>query len=278
MTFPVFFSIHRCRTRYCVCKLNGTGCDPAICSCINCDNMMKPLSEMPKQYLDPEDDDDEEVFVPSSREEQVCKIKGLQNFCHLIDDFEGRRITNPSQSLANAYSARETAAEAAKELIDKESEVRKGIEQEIKELKKEMEATLRKEDEALKKYRQKTNKVLCLEMEEPCRWNTTYKQLKTHVMKTGDLPPLPNACTNEHDRRLSIWVQEMKSLVYSKSERIIHAPHRIEALEGLGIEWIESSEDSWNKMLDRLCEYKRQKKTVRLPSWMQVRALVSRMG
>mmetsp|Transcript_21158 Transcript_21158/g.44432 ORF Transcript_21158/g.44432 Transcript_21158/m.44432 type:complete len:87 (-) Transcript_21158:17-277(-) len=75
-----------------------------------------------------------------------------------------------------------------------------------------------------------TNKVMRLELEEPCRWNETYQNLKQYVVGVGTLPPPPSMCSSEEERRLSIWVEEMKSLVYSQSDKIIRAPHRIENL------------------------------------------------
>mmetsp|Transcript_34320 Transcript_34320/g.61617 ORF Transcript_34320/g.61617 Transcript_34320/m.61617 type:complete len:897 (-) Transcript_34320:68-2758(-) len=261
---------NKCRTKYCDCNSRGVGCDPAVCTCINCENMMKPLSEMLDNELEQVDEDETEVFIPN-KVGGYCNVKGLQHFSHLINDFEQRRISEPSEKVNIAYIGRESAAETAKKVMDEESKICSDMEEEIKQFQAQLEGKIKKENQALGKYRQKTNNVMCLEMEEPCRWNDTYKQLKDYVMKTGDLPPVPSACTTEIDRKLSICVQEMKSLVYSKSERIINAPHRIEALESLGIEWVESSEGRWNKMYERLLTYKRQHKTVRLPSFMQCR-------
>jgi len=155
--------------------------------------------------------------------------------------------------------------------VDEESRTRETLQAQIQELESKLQAKIEKESGALDTYREDTNRVMCLELKEPCRWNSTYQQLKSYVMRTGDLPPVPSACVAEVDRRLSIWVQEMKSLVFSKSQRIVNAPHRIEALESLGIEWIESSEDRWNSMLGKLVAYKRQHDTVKLPSFMQCR-------
>jgi len=261
---------NKCLAKYCDCNSRGVGCDPKVCTCINCENMMKPLSEMPEKAFQQDDEEQTEVFIPD-KVDRDCKIKGLQKFSHMINDFDEQRISNPAQKVNIAYLGRKSAAEAAKKVMDEELAVRVGLEVKIKLLEAQLGGKIKNENQALKNHRQKTNAVMCLEMEEPCRWNDTYKQLKEYVMKTGDLPPVPSACTTEVDRRLSIWVQEMKSLVYSKSERIINAPHRIEALESLGIEWILSSEDQWNKMFDSLAAYKRQHKTVRLPSFMQCR-------
>ncbi|KAL7534816.1 hypothetical protein ACHAXR_008392 [Thalassiosira sp. AJA248-18] len=261
---------NKCSTKYCDCNSRGVGCDPAVCTCINCANMMKPESEMVDNGLEKEDEVETEVFIPSEAD-HGCKVKGLQIFAHLINDCEERRISDPSEKLNIAYLSRELAAEATKKVMEEESNVRGEIEEEIAQLEERLKAKLNRESVALESYHQRTNKVMCLEMEEPCRWNSMYQKLKEYVMKTGDLPPVPSACTNEYDRKLSIWVQEMKSLVYSKSERITNAPHRIEALESLGIEWVESSEEHWRKMHDRLAAYKRQHKTVRLPSFMHCR-------
>ena len=249
----------RCVSKYCDCNSRGAGCDPSVCTCVNCENMMKPLSEMLDSELQAEDEDETEVFIPA--EPVVSKIKGLENFGHMIDDFEDRPL---EEKVTAAY-------EAAEKVTEEEANVRAGLEEEIKQLEAQLEEKVKKENAALDVYRRETNKVMCLELEEPSRWNDTYQQLKRYVIKTGDLPPLPSACTNEADRRLSIWVQEMKSLVYSKSERIINAPHRIEALESLGVEWIESSEDRWNKMYQRLAAYKKEHGTATLPSFMQCR-------
>lgn len=214
--------------------------------------------------------DEVEVFVPQD-DEINCKVKGLQNFSYMIDDFEERRIANPTAALAIAYGARENAVATAKKVMEEEAKKRAGIEAEIKQLEDELESKVRKESEALEEYRQNTNKVLCLEMKEPCRWNENYYKLKQYVQQNGELPPVPSGCNSEDVRRLSIWVQEMKSLVYSKSERITSAPHRIEALEALGIEWIESSETKWNSMYDKLVAYKKQHKTAKLPPFMECR-------
>jgi len=261
---------NKCNTKYCDCNSRGVGCDPAVCTCINCENMMKPLSEMLDDELNEVEEDETEVFVPQEVE-MDCNIKGLYNFSHRIDDFEERRIPNPSEKLNVAYIGRESAATEAREVMDEESETRSKLEEEIAQLEAQLQGKIDKEAQALQQYRRKTNRVMCLEMEEPCRWNNMYKELKEYVMKTGDLPPVPSACTTEIDRKLSIWVQEMKSLKYSKSERMVNAPHRIEALESLGVEWIESSEDRWNKMYERLVAYKRKHGTVKLPSFMQCR-------
>mmetsp|Transcript_42990 Transcript_42990/g.91412 ORF Transcript_42990/g.91412 Transcript_42990/m.91412 type:complete len:933 (+) Transcript_42990:300-3098(+) len=265
---------NKCRTKYCDCNSRGVGCDPAVCTCINCENMMKPLSEAIDDGLQPIDEDPTEVFAPNEDHKDLlrCSIKGLHNFSHLIDDFEeGRRIADPSEKVSVAYAALRSAAEAARKVVAEESWVRGSVQEEIRRLESQLRANIKDEDEALEDCREKTNRVMCLEMEEPCRWNSTYRQLKAYVMRTGDLPPVPSACAAEVDRRLSIWVQEMKSLVYSKSERMTNAPHRIEALESLGIEWIESSEDRWNKMYGSLRAYKRRNGTVKLPSFMQCR-------
>lgn len=257
----------RCVTKYCDCNVRGDGCDPAVCSCTNCENMMKPLSEIAEGELRPEEDPTE-VYVPDEPEDR----NRLPNFSHLIDDFDdGGRIAFPKGTLKMAYISKDKAAEAAAVVREEETKVRSGLELEISLLEKQLEAKIEKEHEALEKYRESTNRVMCLEMEEPCRWNHTYQQLKNYVYKSGDLPPVPSACVGETERRLSIWVQEMKSLHYSKSEKIMNFPHRIEALESLGIEWIESSEERWNRMYDRLAAYKAKEGTVKLPSFMQCR-------
>ena len=198
-------------------------------------------------------------------------LKGLQNFSHLMDDWDETRVSNPTSKMNIAYINKQPALEAAKKAKEEEAAVRQEIEAEIKGMEAVLQAKIKEEHEALTDYRSKTNTVMCLEMEEPCRWNNTYQQLKQYVIKTGDLPPVPSACTTELDRRLSIWIQEQKSLVYSKATRIVNAPHRIEALEALGIEWIESSDDKWNRMYKNLKAYKQEHNTVILPSFMQCR-------
>lgn len=234
--------------------------------------MMKPFSEMTEDdVLQEVLEDKTGVFIPEEVEDN-CKVKGLHNFSHLIDDFEEDRVSNPSGPLNGTYLTKKPAAAAAMKVKEEETEVRRRLENEIKEIEAQLEGKIRTEQLELSVYRAKTNTVMCLEMEEPCRWNETYQQLKEYVIKTGDLPPVPSGCTTETDRRLSIWIQEQKSLVYSKSERIVNAPHRIEALEALGIELIETSEEEkWNKMYGRLAAYKRENDTVILPSFMQCR-------
>ena len=263
-------SFNRCSTKYCDCVSNGMGCDPAVCTCINCENMMKPHSENLQDEIKPEEEDETEVYIPSEVDDRA-KIRNIPNFAHLINDFEDRRVVDPSERLKIAYIQRENAQGAAKQAMEEESAKRKEIEQQVAQLEAELGAKLKKEYGALESYRKYTNNVMCLEIQEPSRWNSMYGMLKAYVMKTGDLPPVPSACTTEADRKLSIWVQEMKSLHYSKSDRIMNAPHRIEALESLGIEWVESTEDRWTKMFNRLAAYKRQHKDVTLPSFMQCR-------
>ena len=262
---------NKCLAKYCDCNARGTGCDPAVCTCVNCENMMKPLSEMMDSELQPDEPEETtEVFAVDL--DTDCKIKGLENFSHLIDDLEeADRVPNPAGKLSSAYINKNSAAEVAKKVQEEEARVRSEIEGKIKLIETQVEVKIAKEYESLKDYRSETNEVMCLEMEEPCRWNSTYQQLKQYVITNGDLPQVPSACTNEADRRLSIWVQEQKSLVYSKSERIINAPHRIEALSNLGIEWIESSDERWHRMYGRLAAYKRQHGTAILPSFTQCR-------
>lgn len=261
---------NKCITKYCDCNSRGVGCDPAVCSCVNCENMMKPLSEVQEHEHQRDDEDETEVYAPTGLD-VGCKVKGLENWFHLIDDFEDRRISVPSEKVSAAYAARESAADAAMKVIEEESKARSALEKEIEQLEGQLEGKVESESRALEEYLQRTNRVMCLEMEEPCRWNDTYRRLKEYVMRNGDLPPAPSACANEPDRRLSIWVQEMKSLVYSKSERMTTAPHRVEALEALGVEWVESSEARWNRMHDRLAAYKKQHGTAQLPPFMQCR-------
>jgi len=218
-----------------------------------------------------DDEDKTQVFVEEVVEDDPRGLKGLQNFSHLMDDWDETRVSNPTSKMNIAYINKQPALEAAKKAKEEEAAVRQEIEAEIKGMEAVLQAKIKEEHEALTDYRSKTNTVMCLEMEEPCRWNNTYQQLKQYVIKTGDLPPVPSACTTELDRRLSIWIQEQKSLVYSKATRIVNAPHRIEALEALGIEWIESSDDKWNRMYKNLKAYKQEHNTVILPSFMQCR-------
>ena len=232
--------------------------------------MMKPHSEMTAADESQQVKEDEtEVYTPRDADES--KIKGLMNYSHLIDDFKESRLPNSSGKITLAYNNKMSAAETAVTVMEEEAEVQRGLEEQIKDLESQLGDKVKAEASAHENYRQKTNEVMCLEMEEPCRWNSTYQQLREYVYKTGDFPPVPSACNNEADRRLSIWVQQQKSLVYSKSESLINAPHRIEALEHLGIEWIESSEEHWDKMYRRLVAYKRQHNSVKLPSFMQCR-------
>lgn len=72
---------NRCATKYCDCNARGVGCNPAVCNCINCANMMKPHSEMLDHELEPEVEEDEtQVFIPSDVDATVSsKIKGLSN-------------------------------------------------------------------------------------------------------------------------------------------------------------------------------------------------------
>ncbi|KAL7551053.1 hypothetical protein ACHAWF_017321 [Thalassiosira exigua] len=263
---------NKCITKYCDCNARGTGCDPAVCTCINCENMMKPLSELEileEHELPREDADDVGLYVP--KEPAESRIKGLEHWSHRIDDFEGRRVADPQDKLVGAYLAREEAQQKARKVIDEEAAVRAKLEEETRALEAELEGHVKEEGRALEHYRRETNNVMCLEMFEPCRWNRTYQKLKEYVMRKGDLPPVPSACAAEEDRRISIWVQEQKSLVYSGAERITNAPHRIEALEALGIEWVETSETRWNKMLGRLAEHKGRHGTAKLPPFMQCR-------
>lgn len=261
---------NKCRTKYCDCNNRGVGCDPAVCSCINCENMMKPRSEMIHDGLEPVQEDETEVFAPEVAER--CSVKGLGNFSHRIDDFDLERLVqDPGEKLSAAYEAREAAVKATEAVVREESEARDALRDQIRRLEVHLQAKVKGEDEALRERRLKTDAVMRLEMDEPCRWNATYRRLKSYVMRTGDLPPVPSACVAEADRRLSIWIQEMKSLVYSKSERMINFPHRVEALESLGIEWIESSEDRWNSMYAKLAEYKEREGTAELPSFMRCR-------
>jgi len=231
------------------------------------------MSEMTENELQQKDDEDKtQVFaIEEAAEDDPRGLKGLQNFSHLMDDWDETRVSNPTSKMNIAYINKQPALEAAKKAKEEEAAVRQEIEAEIKGMEAVLQEKIKEEHEALTDYRSKTNTVMCLEMEEPCRWNNTYQQLKQYVIKTGDLPPVPSACTTELDRRLSIWIQEQKSLVYSKATRIVNAPHRIEALEALGIEWIESSDDKWNRMYKNLKAYKQEHNTVILPSFMQCR-------
>ena len=250
----------------------------------NCRNMTKFSKSKRKQkpFSKTQDELDQvedrtEVFALEDVDCQQSSIKGLQpDFSHLIRDLDDEeRVANPSERLHAAYTERRTAKEAAKKAIEEESKVQNELIEEIKRLEAQQKAHAEAEDRALDDYRQKTNAVMCLEMEEPCRWNDTYKRLKMYIKTHGELPPAPSFCTKEADRKLSIWIREMVSLKFSgggaksRHNRLTMAPHRIEALEALGVEWIETGEDHWNKMYDRLLAYKRDHKTVRLPSFMQ---------
>lgn len=222
------------------------------------------------------EEDETEVFAAIDADAAAagpCGVKGLDKFSHRIDDREegARRIADPSERLGAAYAAREAAAEEADRVAEEESALREKLREEIEQLESELQETLGREDEARGEYRRTTGEVMRLEMEEPCLWNETYGRLKAYVEENGDLPPAPSACSVESDRRLSIFVRENKSLVYSKSRRMTSAPHRIEALGSLGVEWIRSGEDRWNDLHRRLLAYQRRTGAATLPPLVQCR-------
>ena len=222
----------------------------------------------------PEEEPDEKTEVfPVDGLDKRCTLQNLHSFEHLINDLETRRnVPDPTPKLSNLYGEHEGLATETQSVIEKETALRANITAEIQSLKADLQQTIKAEDDARRAYRNETVSVMRLELQEPCRFNRMYCCLQKYVSEHGHLPPLPSSCESEEDRRLSIWIQENKSVMYSKSERITNFPHRMTALQAMGIDAGESDGDRrWHKMFAKLELYKNQHGTAVLPTLAECR-------
>ena len=217
-------------------------------------------------------DEKTEVF-PVDGLDKRCILQNLHSFEHRINDLETRRnVPDPTPKLETLYGEHEKLAAETQSVIEKETALRANISAEILRLKSDLQQSTKAEDGARRAYRDETVSVMRLELQEPCRFNRMYGCLQKYVSAHGHLPPLPSSCESEEDRRLSIWIQENKSLMYSKSERITNYPHRIAALQAMGIEAGESDAQArWDKMFAKLELYKHQHGTAVLPTLAECR-------
>mmetsp|Transcript_5254 Transcript_5254/g.11253 ORF Transcript_5254/g.11253 Transcript_5254/m.11253 type:complete len:661 (+) Transcript_5254:170-2152(+) len=222
----------------------------------------------------PEEKPDEKTEVfPVAGLDKRCTLQNLHSFEHLINDLETRRnVPDPTPKLSTFYDEHEKLAAETQSVIERETALRANITAEIQRLKSDLQQSIKAEDGSRRAYRDETVDVMRLELQEPCRFNRMYGCLQKYVSGHGHLPPLPSSCESEEDRRLSIWIQENKSLMYSKSERITNFPHRITALKAMGIDAGESDAHArWNKMFAKLELYKHQHGTAVLPTLVECR-------
>ncbi|KAL9179245.1 hypothetical protein ACHAXT_008535 [Thalassiosira profunda] len=171
-------------------------------------------------------------------------------------------------ALEIAYSHRDAAAEERRRVRLRKSATLR----ELKELRAEFRAKkveLLEVNEKLKEGSQKVGswnkKVFELEMEEPnCEWNDKYRQLKQYVSEHGDLP-LKTKGTDE-EKALAQWLGKMRSKVRKGHSSVVKYPHRLEALEALGVKWEDNKDARFDEMFAKLLEYRREHGTFRMCS------------
>jgi len=120
------------------------------------------------------------------------------------------------------------------------------------------------------KVGQWTSKVFELELQEPnCTWNEKLTKLKQFKAQHGRLPEMKrkNDKIPSVEKELALWLAGIRTKVNKRHKTIMNYPHRIKALEELGIQLDKSADDvRFDTMFNKFLAYRREHGTWKMPS------------
>lgn len=112
-----------------------------------------------------------------------------------------------------------------------------------------------------------TRKIFDLELREPCTWNSKLEKLKEYVQLHGGPPEHSKKVKgDETEKALVTWITGIKIKVKKEHSSVKKFPHRIEALEDLGVTWENENEARFEVMFQKLLDYRKEMGSFRMPS------------
>mmetsp|Transcript_10737 Transcript_10737/g.20183 ORF Transcript_10737/g.20183 Transcript_10737/m.20183 type:complete len:870 (+) Transcript_10737:45-2654(+) len=112
-----------------------------------------------------------------------------------------------------------------------------------------------------------TRKVFDLELREPCTWNSKFEKLKEYVQLHGAPPEHSKKVKGDDtEKALVTWITGIKIKVKKEHSSVRKFPHRIEALEDLGVTWENENEARFEVMFQKLLDYRKEMGSFRMPS------------
>ncbi|KAL7541221.1 hypothetical protein ACHAXR_011470 [Thalassiosira sp. AJA248-18] len=177
---------------------------------------------------------------------------------------------DPSPALAIAYSHRVAAVEERKSIRKK----KKATLRELQDLRREFFAKKEELLEMNSKLKASSNhvggwtrKVFDLELAEPCQWNDKLVKLREYHATHGKIPEHSKKSTgNEDEKSLATFIAGMRNKVKKSHKSVTKYPHRMEAMEQLGVHWESENDARFEVMFAKLLEYKKEQGTFRMPS------------
>mmetsp|Transcript_2126 Transcript_2126/g.3267 ORF Transcript_2126/g.3267 Transcript_2126/m.3267 type:complete len:542 (-) Transcript_2126:127-1752(-) len=171
-----------------------------------------------------------------------------------------KKIQGQNPALATAYSELE-AAKQEREIVAKyveevlaEAEMLEAKLKKVHERLEQAKIRLQREEETVKRAADAVGEA---ELRVPCSWNNNYQKLVAYKEKHGHIK-LPVRCPEDKELdSLCIWVAHQKARykLYIHGEVKTKKPHRITALENLGIEWVVKG-TMWQQKYDELLVFK----------------------
>jgi len=208
-------------------------------------------------------------FQPSDYPELT--IDPLSDHSKLVHAFQEPLFAkDPTAALSIAYSHRAAAVEERKRIRKK----KKATLRELEDLRNEF---LAKKEELLdmnsklrnssKKVGGWTRKVFDLELKEPCMWNDKLHKLQEYVNQHGKIPEhIKKTKGTDDEKAVATFISGMRNKVKKGHKSVSKHPHRMAALEQLGVHWESENDARFEIMFAKLLEYKKEHGTFRMPS------------
>ncbi|KAL7472083.1 hypothetical protein ACHAXS_012407 [Conticribra weissflogii] len=226
------------------------------------------LENDPELKLTPEDP----TPIPFTLEEHPeLQLDDSQDHSKLVHAFKQPLFPkDPSQSLAIAYSHhRASKAERSKirkkklSLLSELETLRNQFYAKKAEL-LQANALLKQSSQTVGKW---TRKVFDLELAEPCTWNSKLEKLREYVQLHGGPPEHSKKVKGDDtEKALVTWITGIKIKVKKEHSSVGKYPHRIEALEHLGVTWENENEARFEVMFQKLLDYRKEMGSFRMPS------------
>eukprot|EP00571_Detonula_confervacea_P000562 CAMPEP_0172319798 /NCGR_PEP_ID=MMETSP1058-20130122/38746_1 /TAXON_ID=83371 /ORGANISM="Detonula confervacea, Strain CCMP 353" /LENGTH=670 /DNA_ID=CAMNT_0013034921 /DNA_START=47 /DNA_END=2059 /DNA_ORIENTATION=+ len=209
-----------------------------------------------------------ELEIDGTNNDDDAIIEDHSNLLHAFQ--QPLFVKEPSAILSIAYSHRDAAVEERKRIRKR----KKATMHELQDLRQEF---LAKKQELLNMNSQLrsssnkvggwTRKVFDLELKEPSAWNDKLHNLQAYVDIHGKIPEhCKKTKGTDEEKSIAAFISGVRSKVKKGHNSITKHPHRIQALEKLGVHWESENDARFEIMFAKLLEYKKEHGTFRMPS------------
>ena len=216
-------------------------------------------------------------MAPKEDLEDPSNYPELQLYNDSVDHsnlvFKEPLFKKPSNILSIAYSHHSASTQERKDIRSKKKTTMKELQDlynQFQSKKQEVLALNTHLKASSQKVGQWTSKVFELELQEPnCTWNEKLTKLKQFKVQHGRLPEMKrkNDKTPSIEKELALSIAGIRTKVNKRHKTIMNYPHRIKALEDLGIQLDKSADDlRFDTMFNKFLAYRREHGTWKMPS------------